>query len=1180
MKLRVLPSPFLVAGLVLTSCFVAGERSEGLATTERTGGPRVIWDIEERPLPRIPLPNDAATRLDPTSPTGRRLNISLEAATTEHERETRRQFNKLDGFSTYGGINVSFDRLLDLENIDRRHNENDDFRDDAVFLLNVDPSCERFGEEIALDFGRGRFPVIINRNTRRIVDPEAPDGYRLDESRNVMFPFDPDGLNNNIFFAEHNENLHEDVFDPEVDIPGDDRIIANFLDPHACDAFDRGTREHSICVADNLLTWYDRADNTLILRNLWPMEQRCTHAVVLTKRIVDLDGKPVESPFDGINPRDQTEALRPIETLLPRYDLTLEDVAFAWTFTTGSMTEDLETIRRGLYGHGPFARLAEQFPPESFTLLPVSGSAEGAGGVFAPGGCAGAALTGLWRERGEWRTNRCSIEADKASIGGLVYGYFDAPNFLADKTGKATETYPLDHVGAWDLDHPEKPYGTTRVTFWCALPLELDTSCSPGNPEGKPFCKPFPTILYGHGYGGARAEVTLHFGRHTAMGYAICGNDSFGHGLNAAKILPAEGVATAANQYGLRGFIDMLYKGRARDLNNDLLQIPDSGGDQWSGHIVHTRDVVRQSVVEYMQFVRILRSFDGELQSTDGDILGDFDGDGRVDIGGSRNTVAMWGISLGGILGGVLGGAEPGLDAVSPNAAAGGLTDVSVRSRQAGVPEFVHLISTGPVVIGRLPTDGHQNPREGDLRLQFYASDYAAPTLAQVEFARVAGIEAGDRVILENLDNGETYETRVNERGWFRASVAADAIDPIVRRPLLGLLEDDQVGPVSYENTPDLGSRLEVRFYDPATEELKATVNTFGEDVTFQGTRYPEGAPLVALQPGLGYRRNTPDYRRFLSIAQHAIATADPAVWAAHYREHPLDVSDYDPHWYPERQTRVLVMPTAGDMVVPVSTGIAQARAAGFLGSWRRDESLPAEYGWREIFMPDPRYGKSIDQMLIDNYVTEGIDRFTRFTDRPPEPYVEYGDHDRFPHVLFDADNHSDGTARFSCGDSDWSARINETLCRPEDQGEEIFFAVPHTKPGHELRQNLPREDGTHDAFRIPVLRPGGQHGIYNSQSFREFDHDAFMVNFTIRFLGTRGREVSHVPGCDCSASRIPEFMIDGEHRGVAFTPDQEGEERYCTTDLERDHRLKVCDPACAEAWGIRTPAKAVCNTQ
>ena len=160
-----------------------------------------------------------------------------------------------------------------------------------------------------------------------------------------------------------------------------------------------------------------------------------------------------------------------------------------------------------------------------------------------------------------------------------------------------------------------------------------------------------------------------------------------------------------------------------------------------------------------------------------------------------------------------------------------------------------------------------------------------------------------------------------------------------------------------------------------------------------------------------------------------------------------------------------------------------------------------------------------------------------------------------------------DGTAFFTCGDSDWSAVIGENECPEELEGQEIFFPIPNPGAGGALRATRPRGDGTHDAFRIPVLRPAGQHGIYNSQAFREFDADAYMVDFTLRFLGSRGAEVSHESGCDCSATDMPPLLLNGEERFSAFG------DRACTSD-----DLQICDPTCAEAWGLRTPAQATCD--
>ena len=105
---------------LLAACDPSGPRSEGWAVSKKTGGPEVLWDTQATPLPEIPLPNDAATRLDPTSPTGRRINVSVEAGKTVYEQEIRAEFNRMDGFGTYAPIFASFDAPLDLDNLVER----------------------------------------------------------------------------------------------------------------------------------------------------------------------------------------------------------------------------------------------------------------------------------------------------------------------------------------------------------------------------------------------------------------------------------------------------------------------------------------------------------------------------------------------------------------------------------------------------------------------------------------------------------------------------------------------------------------------------------------------------------------------------------------------------------------------------------------------------------------------------------------------------------------------------------------------------------------------------------------------------------------------------------------------------------------------------------------------------
>ena len=53
----------------------------------------------------------------------------------------------------------------------------------------------------------------------------------------------------------------------------------------------------------------------------------------------------------------------------------------------------------------------------------------------------------------------------------------------------------------------------------------------------------------------------------------------------------------------------------------------------------------------------------------------------------------------------------------------------------------------------------------------------------------------------------------------------------------------------------------------------------------------------------------------------------------------------------------------------------------------------------------------------------------------------------------------------------------------------------------------------------------------------------------------------------DCSAASLPAFFVDGE-------PDYPSwDDRACSAD-----DLKVCDPACAEGWGLWTPPAVDCS--
>ena len=85
----------MVAACTLVGC--VGDDPSGLGLAEPGTGPQVRFDVTHLPFPEIPLPNNFATRFDATSPTKRRLNASVAAGTTDWERATRSELDKLTG---------------------------------------------------------------------------------------------------------------------------------------------------------------------------------------------------------------------------------------------------------------------------------------------------------------------------------------------------------------------------------------------------------------------------------------------------------------------------------------------------------------------------------------------------------------------------------------------------------------------------------------------------------------------------------------------------------------------------------------------------------------------------------------------------------------------------------------------------------------------------------------------------------------------------------------------------------------------------------------------------------------------------------------------------------------------------------------------------------------------------
>lgn len=953
------------AALLLTVFAGCAEPPEGLARTAAGDGPQIVFDLERRPLPELPFPNDIATRPDPSSPTGLRINASL-VASTHLERVARQKLDQLTGFGVFQPITVRFDTPIDLDVIYDRHRDyrtsadgsDYDFSNDAVYLVDVTPDSPTYLQPVPLDFGEGNFPQLLR----------TPNQY---------WEHDPKTITTALAF----ETYYEDVNENGLLDPGEDLDLDGVLDRPNYDP-----REDNISAtldaARDLVTFWEFETNTLIFKPVMPLREGTTYAVVLTDRLTGEDGAPVRSPFPFVNHAAQTDDIEPVLEFLQTQDLGVDDIAFSWSFTTQDATSDLVTVRNGLYGSGPMAWLAEDDPPALTSLMPMrDGSADNP--WILPSETIRPFLSVLVTAAfGSLVGGDVDTEALVRSHDYYAYhvsGTFKSPWLLgAPGDGKNLD----EQSWPFDLTDPRVREGVEYrdVQFWCAVPKKeflLDPS------------RPAPVVLYAHGYTSNKIEQ-LGLALHAKFGIAGCSIDAVGHGLQIPDPSLVDTARALFENVGAGPTIDALLAGRIEDVDGD--GVGDVGAEFFTGYMFKTRDNLRQTLVDWLSLVRLLRSFDGESgMDVDGDGspddldgdgvpegLGDFDGDGVVDFGGDDAVFFASGTSLGGIISSILAAIEPKVIAAAPISGGAGLIDLTLRSEQGGVVEAVGLRMFGPLFIGEPTSDG---------RTRIYQLFPNGNVDERRDMAVRADIEPGNVVRATNLATGESRCALVmpdqppagyeNYRGWperstcatddeeedrcrtcefgsegtyacdlartFRVGVPADAGDPVQ----LEVFE----GPYAVRVEGDARECSVVG--DP---RVRTSVKTFEYRFSYRGTSYSVGDDMVALEDGYGFQRGTPLLRRFLGIAGIAVEGADPALYAPHYSQDPFEFLENGEVVAP-RPTNVLDVVTVGDASVPVNTGIAIAKAAGFVN----------------IYDPDARYRKPVNRVLIDEGVQAGI---------------------------------------------------------------------------------------------------------------------------------------------------------------------------------------------------------------
>lgn len=1078
----------LLAPLLVSACAGGDPVDLAPAASLTANGPRVRWDLGARPLPEIPLPNDVATYADPSSPTGLRINAST-LAPTAFESRLREGFDTMDGWGTFAPITLSFDDDLDLANLTRRMQSDDHrFEDDAVYLINL-----QTGVPVPLDMGGGSF-VYTARNR---------DGY---------YPNDPRGGQSNLLFETVDEDINgNNRLDPGEDTNFDGRLNRAAVLP-------RGGNPN-----DALTPYWEPDTRTLILRPLVPLEERTRYAVVLTSRLTGLGARAVRSPFPSIAHPTQAPALEALDAQLrartnyyggltyrPRAGDRASNgqVTFAWMFTTETGPSALLDLRRGLYGEGPFAQVARVTPDLAVARTNVTDAETNEQGSRCtedqrdrPFVIRGPALSYLVQQLGlalgiSDRQRDRLIEQYRY-VDHVVIGTYRTPYPMGDPRS-------TDHHLRWDINPRTgeiQHLGEDRVQFVLAVPKQINGHRAP-----------FPVAFYGHGYTGAMLDALGAAPNLAALGIAAAGINAAGHGLVLGRT--EQGLIRALLQAGcLSGMSEPLYqRTRARDINGDGTE--DSGGDFWTAYTFHLRDMVRQSALDHMQLIRAMRGFDGRARSTqdynrDGapDLAGDFDGDGTPDVGGPDQRFYAWGGSLGGILSMILGSADPSVRAAAPVSGGGGLTDVGIRSTQGGVKEAVILRVMGPLVMSvpasALTPDGSRTrtscgPNQSSLRffipdvndtgeLEFACVDNVprgtlAPAVPEGRDAPLQ-IAPGDDIVVTNLRNQESRCARADDTGRWRIGVPSNNDDPLV----VTIFEGGAI--------TDYGSctaRADARVR--RTVERWHVVEGDCDIHCGHVPRDPQGdaptmrrwttrdARLTSPAEGMGLRRQSPELRRFLLLAQAAIDPADPISFAPLYFLRPP--AGHGAH-------ALLTLNTAGDQAVPVSTGNAFARAAGVIPFMSVDAATRypelIEYAtppalWR-------RYNRTPNTVLIDRYVLEGLSNTLRWpvSGRPG--------------TLFDVDDLDEGTNGFNERFLDPPLRLVRHATRATDVASLDAAWTPTLGP---WRGDTAPVAAVLNAY----IKPEGTHSFGLPDPREAFEITQYLTNLVARFYATDGRDL------------------------------------------------------------------------
>jgi hypothetical protein len=388
----------------------------------------------------------------------------------------------------------------------------------------------------------------------------------------------------------------------------------------------------------------------------------------------------------------------------------------------------------------------------------------------------------------------------------------------------------------------------------------------------------------------------------------------------------------------------------------------------------------------------------------------------------------------------------------------------------------------GPVIAAVRPQD--RPPRNGkrytacvgrSMSMRFIVQD--GNDVGELEFRCTPELEPGDDVVVHNEATLQKRCARADAERQLFLPVPADRGDPLTIQIYRGR------GVVDYERCDervDAVQKTDIRSYlvfegdcdvgcghmPDAPEGAPARVNAVRRTDPLPRLRSPAA--------GVALRRQTAAFRRFWQLAQMALDPGDPINYAPLFSIRPWD----------GRVRPLLYSSTAGDDIVPVSGAITFARAAGLVPFLTRRTDTELDQYLMPASVAANYRGATAEQILIDNFVGEGIPELNRF------PVMGRDN------MIFDAYDLDEGLQGFG-----------EATLVPPLRMARVVRSARGAENDPELRWSVRRGDAM-SAYVNAYIVPNGTHVFLPSDPSQPFDIGLYMSNLVARFLATQGTDI------------------------------------------------------------------------